>query len=309
MNADESPEVSLVIVSWNSGEELLACLRSLQANPPSTPWEAIVVDNGSTDGSLDRLSRELPWVRLIVNRHNRGLAAANNQGLVASRAPFVVISNPDVIYGQGAIDRLLDLLRRRPRAAFAVASLRHPDGRQQTSAGDLPSLPEALLGLRLSWILRGRGQRGWWWHDWPHDQERTIGHGAEACYAVRREAVGEFGLQDERFVLDWEGVEWSARAWEAGWEIWFAPGALVTHLGGVSVLQVSRRWIASTHLGMYLYFSRHLHPAARPFLAAAVVIRGLIKLLATTADSQVYERAHRKRLDRHAQVPDRTGAA
>src|SRR5438105_1157017 len=74
------PQVSVVIVTWNSGLELLDCLRSLAANPPSVAWEAIVVDNGSTDGSISRVRAELPWVRVIANTRNRGLPAANNQG-------------------------------------------------------------------------------------------------------------------------------------------------------------------------------------------------------------------------------------
>jgi GT2 family glycosyltransferase len=294
MTADESPAISVVIVSWNSGEDLLACLRSLQASPPSVAWEAIVVDNGSSDGTVGRLRQELPWVRVIANRSNRGLAAANNQGILAARAPIVVISNPDVVYQPGALDALRDLLGRRERAAFAVASLRHPDGVVQTSAGDLPSLPEALLGRRASW-LRARRGRGMWWHGWAHDVERSIGHGAEACYAVRREAVSEFGLQDERFVLDWEGVDWSARAWDAGWEVWFCPAAVVTHVGGSSLRRVRARWIASTHLGMYRYFAPRITLAARPLLAAAVTLRGLAKLAAATAGAGLYDRAHRAR--------------
>src|SRR5579859_4171646 len=213
-------EVSVVIVTWNSGQPLLDCLHSLREHPPSAAWEAIVVDNGSTDGSLERVRAELPWVRVIANGHNRGLAAANNQGLAASRAPFVLISNPDVVFAPGAIDALVDVMYRRDRAAFAVARLVHPDGSTQTSAGDLPSAAEALLGRSLGSRVPGRAaaRRGrMWWHGWAHDEERPVGHGAEACYLVRREAVAEIGLQDERYVLDWEGFDWSARAWERGW--------------------------------------------------------------------------------------------
>jgi N-acetylglucosaminyl-diphospho-decaprenol L-rhamnosyltransferase len=285
-------QVSVVIVAWNAGTELLDCLRSLESNPPAVSWDAIVVDNASSDGSVDQVRREFPWARVIVNPRNRGLAAANNQGICASEAPFVLISNPDVLYGPGAIDALLDLLARRPRAAFAIASLRHPDGARQTSAGDLPSLGEALLGQRMS-RLRRAGERRMWWHDWPGDEERVVGHGAEACYAVRRAALDQIGLQDERFVLDWEGVDWSARAWEAGWEIWFCPTATVTHIGGRSVQQVTARWIASTHLGMYRYFAARLPRAARLPLALTVGARATVKLMASSAGARLYDRAHR----------------
>jgi N-acetylglucosaminyl-diphospho-decaprenol L-rhamnosyltransferase len=287
----DRPEVSVVIVAWNSGRELLACLRSLQRNQPSVAWEAIVVDNGSTDGSIARVRTELPWVRVIANGHNRGLAAGNNQGIAASKGQFVLISNPDVIYGPGAIDALLDLLARRERAAFAVAKLVYPDGRLQTSAGDLPSAGQALLGKRLSrWAGKPAGPR-MWWDGWAHDEECAVGHGAEACYLVRRDALGEIGLQDERFVLDWEGVDWSSRAWDAGWEVWFCPTATVAHHCGVSLRQVPGRWVASTHKGMYLYLSRRAHPLLRPLLALAVGARAVAKLAMLAGGVRVYELA------------------
>jgi GT2 family glycosyltransferase len=287
--------VSVVIVTWNSGQELLDCLRSLYAHPPSVAWQAIVVDNGSSDGSLERVRREHPAVRIIENRRNRGLAAANNQGILASSAPFVLISNPDVLYRDGSVDALLDLMARRPRAAFAVARHLHRDGSLQTSAGDLPSVADALLGHRLSHRRRRADGTRMWWHDWPHDEERAIGHGAEACYLVRREALADIGLQDERFVLDWEGFDWSARAWSAGWEVWFSPAAAVTHLGGVSLRQAPGRWILATHRGMYQYLRGRTHPLLRPALAAIVSLRALVKCAAVGVGVPVYELADRGR--------------
>src|SRR5690242_19688668 len=98
------PMISVVMVTWNSGQDLLNCIQSLHENPPSAGWEAIVVDNGSTDGSIEAVRERFPLVRVIVNSGNRGLAAGNNQGIAASRAEFVLISNPDILYPAGAID-------------------------------------------------------------------------------------------------------------------------------------------------------------------------------------------------------------
>lgn len=278
--------ITVVIVTWNSGQPLLDCLRSLQTNPPSVPWEAIIVDNGSTDDAIARVRAEFPAVRVIENSRNRGLPAANNQGITASRSPFVLISNPDVIYPPEAIDALLELLQRRPRAAFAVANLRYPDGELQTSVGDLPSLRHALIGRRLSRRAGTGACHGMWWHDWAHDEERAVGHGAEACYLVRRDAVEEIGLQDERYVLDWEGLEWSRRAWERGWEVWFSPAATVTHLEGTSRKRVRIRTILSTHLGIYLYMRRRARPALRPILAAVLLLRALAALLVSAVEAR-----------------------
>lgn len=288
------PEVGVVVVNWNAGQALVDCLRSLEANPPSVPWEAIVVDNASRDGSAEQVRREMPWVRVIVNPHNRGLAAANNQGIAASRAPYLLLSNPDVEYHPGCVEALLDLMRRRERAALAVARLVYPDGRLQTCAGDLPALGEVLAGRRLGRLRGARGgdgPHGFWWYGWDHDEERRIGHGMEACYMVRRAAVAEFGLQDERFPLDWEGIEWSARAQEAGWEVWFCPHAVATHVGGVTLSQVPYRWIVSSHVGMYRYFLTRIPRPARALLAVALTVRAAAKLASRAAGLRRYERS------------------
>jgi len=297
------PEISAVVVNWNGGDLVVECLRSLLAHPPSVPLEVVLVDNASTDGSVEQVRRELPQVRIIANDRNLGLAAGNNQGMRASSSPFVLISNPDVLYPDGAIDALHALLLRRERAAFAVAQLRDPDGTLQTSAGDLPTLPEALLGraaagvlTRLSAFGRRPGARtpsgGFWWHGWDHGTEQPIGHGGEACYLVRRTATDEIGLQDESFVLDWEGIDWSRRAADAGWEIWYCPDAQVVHTGGVSIRQVPYRWIVSSHRGMYRYFRKTLSPAAKPLVASVIGLRAGAKLAIAAVDSRIYDRAH-----------------
>jgi GT2 family glycosyltransferase len=291
VGAAPNPVISVVVVNWNGGDTVVDCVRSLSQHPPAVPWEAIVVDNASSDGSIERIRNELPWARVIANDRNLGLAAGNNQGMRASQSPFVLISNPDVMYQPGAIDALHELLCRRARAAFAVARLRDPDGTLQTSAGDLPSLREALVGRWLGRMGAHGQRRGFWWHGWDHGEEVQIGHGGEACYLVRRAAIAQFGLQDERYVLDWEGIDWSARAHDAGWEIWFCPQAEVVHLGGVSLGQVPFRWIVSSHRGMYRYFSRRLPAAARPFTAAAVGTRAAVKLAVAAVDHRVYDRA------------------
>jgi GT2 family glycosyltransferase len=287
------PELSVVIVTWNAEPDLVTCLESLRAQPPDLDWEAIVVDNASSDQTVDRVRLEFPGVRLIANPRNRGLAAGNNQGIAASRGRYVLVSNPDVIYRPESINPLVELLERRQRAAFAIARLEHIDGQIQVSAGDLPSARESLFGRRLSRRRSGGGPSGVWWHDWAHDEERQIEHGAEACYLVRRDAIGEIGLQDERYVLDWEGLDWSARARDAGWEIWFCPAAAVTHLGGVSVRQVPGRWIGSTHLGMYLYLRSRTPIWARPVLGIAIGARALTKFFLMSAGAQLYARSHR----------------
>lgn len=284
------PKLSVVIVNWNAGPALLGCLRSLVEHPPTAPYEVIVVDNASTDGSVEAARLADPSIRLILNQRNRGLAAANNQGIVAARADMILVSNPDVVYEAGAVDSLRATLRRHPRAAIAVPRLRYEDGTLHTSVGDLPTLRQALAG-RQAHRRSGAGPSGFWWDGWAHDEERQVGRGHEAAYLVARPAIEDVGLQDERYFLDWEGIDWTARLADAGWEVWFTPEAGVTHLGGVSIRQVPFRWIVRSHRGIYRYFAIR-HPWWRPWLAPVLVARAGLKL-AAAAVSDVYERGHR----------------
>lgn len=251
-----------------------------------------MVDNASSDGSVAAVQERAAWARVIANAENRGLAAGNNQGMLAARGDAILISNPDVVYRKGAITALWDLLERRPRAAFAVARLLNPDGSVQTAAGDLPSLGDALRGRQAARRVAKKGTgttTGFWWDSWGHDDERPIGHGGEACYLVRKAAVLEIGPQDERYRLDWEGIDWSARAWDRGWEVWFCPAAEVVHAGGVSIRQDPMRWVVRSHRGMYRYFADRRPRWMRPALAIAFASRAAAKLSVAAVGAPLHE--------------------
>lgn len=294
--------VSFVIVTWNSRGVVVDCLRSLAEHAPATPAEIVVVDNGSSDGTVAAVKAALgplglgvggaTPVRVIANHANRGLPAANNQGIVAAHGDAVLICNPDTRFQPGAVDAMVAALGRRPRAGFVVPRLLYSDGRLQTSAGDLPTLGEALLGRQAQRRRRAGEPAGFWWDGWAHDEERAVGRGHEAAYLVRRAAIEEVGVQDEGYRLDWEGVDWTARMRAAGWEVWLCPEAEVVHLGGASIRQVQLRWIASSHRGMYRYFSRRRPAVARPALAVAISARALAKSAAALSKWADYERGH-----------------
>jgi GT2 family glycosyltransferase len=284
-----------VIVNWNAGLELRACLESMVANPPQCSWEVVVVDNGSTDSSVVVARQVFPQALWVLNSDNRGLAAANNQGLVAARGRTVVLSNPDVRFLPGALDAFTSALDRHRDAAFVVPHAAFPDGAVQTTAGDLPTLSEALLGRQFQRHKPSVGQpRGFCWDGWAHDEEREVGRAGDVCYAARRDAIVELGLQDDRFPLDWEAIDWSARAKEAGWRIVFCPRARVVHQAGASTGKASRtRWVVDTHRGMYRYFASRRPAWLRPGLAAVFGARALVKLAAIEAGIPMYERARR----------------
>lgn len=285
------PAISIVIVTWNCRERVVDCLRSIAANAPRRPYEVVVVDNGSSDGTVDAVRAVDPDTIVIENASNRGLPAANNQGMLAASGDYLVISNPDVLYGPRAIDELIELLDRRPRAGFAFARLHHPDGSLQTCTGDLPTVREALTGRAARVARPDPRPHGFWWHGWAHDEEVRIGHGGESCYATRRSTISAIGVQDERFRLDWEGVEWVARAADDGWESWFCPSATVVHVGGASIRQVPLRWIVWSHIGMFRYFESRIPAVTRPLLAALITARAAVKIATTFSGTHGYDDA------------------
>ncbi|HUE59402.1 MAG TPA: glycosyltransferase family 2 protein [Acidimicrobiales bacterium] len=287
-----APLVSIVTVTWNSAGVIPGILRSIHSTLAPESYELIVIDNGSKDGTVDLVHQLAPEAAVIANPRNRGLAAANNQGLDAAKAEFIVICNPDVLFKSGAVTEMLQVMTRHPSAGWVVPRQRHEDGRLLTTAGDLPTLSEALLGRTLAgWSSQGTTQ-GQWWDGWAHDEERAIPRGQEAVYMIRRAALEQVGPQDERYVLDWEGPDWTDRFRKAGWEIWLAPAAEVVHLGGTSVRQARLRWIASTHRGMYYYFSDRLPKPSRPVLAATICLRALVKMVGAVGGLPLYRWAH-----------------
>lgn len=288
-------DVAVVIVNWNAGDALSACVGSLREHAPAA--RVLVVDNASVDDSVATARRAHPHLTVLANERNVGLAAGNNQGIAATTEPFVLISNPDIVYTAGAVDALVDVMARRPRAAFVVARPERADGTRQTAAGDLPSLADALLGRQVA-RARGAVDAGFWWDGWAHDEERAIGRGLEACYLVRRTAIDDVGPQDERFRLDWEGIDWTERMRAAGWEVWFSPDARVVHAGGASIRKAELRWIARQHVGMYRYFAKRRPAVARPFLAALFGLRAGVKAAALLPGLTSYERSHRDRAAR-----------
>jgi GT2 family glycosyltransferase len=280
--------VTFVVVTWNSAATIVDLLDSIGASPSATKCAVIVIDNDSHDETVELVASHPSAPTLVKNSSNRGLAAANNQGLDLVTTEFACIANPDVVLDATCIAELVSCARRHPRAGFVLAKLRNPDGSLQPGVGDLPRLGEVLLGRRAS--LRRRQSAGIWWDGWAHDAEIAVGHGEEACYLVRKAAVDEVGGQDERYTLDWEGLDWSARMGKAGWEIWFCPSAGAVHIGGVSVRQAQVRWIVRSHRGMFMYFADRLPKVYRPILAATFATRALAKLLVWLMKRDAYGR-------------------
>ena len=253
--------MAVAIVNFNARDYLRACLASIQ---PEAPARTVVVDNGSTDGSIEMVRAEFPWVELELDPSNRGYGAAANRALRRCRDEYVLVLNSDTELEPGVLGALAAYLGAHPRAAVVGPRVVNPDRTLQPSCFPFPTpltafLSETDLGylIRFIPVLRKRYLR-----TWPHDAARVVPWVRGAALAIRRgpfEAIGGF---DEEFRMYFEEVDLCYRAAAAGWEVHFTPVGDVVHHGGVSTRQYRAAMLAQYYESMYLFYRRH-YPAAR----------------------------------------------
>lgn len=278
----EAPLLTVIIVSWNVRDLLMACLRSLQADlaRAGLPADIWVVDNGSADGTPEAVAREFPAVRLIVRPDNPGFAAANNQALHAALETalprYFWLLNPDTEIIPGATAALIAAMEAHPRAGVAGAKLLYPDGSLQHSAFRFPGLVQLAFDLfplppRLyETRLNGRYPR----HLYDGDAPFYVDHPLGAAMLVRTEAVEQVGLLDEGYRIYCEEIDWCWRMRRAGWRALCVPAARVIHHTGRSTGQVPVSSFVNLWASRARLYARHHGPLTRR-LAQALVRAGM----------------------------------
>jgi len=253
-------DLSIIIVSWNVRELLRRCLASIYAGwPAERPLEVIVVDNASSDGSVEMVRREFPQVQLIANQDNRGFTRANNQGIAASRGRYVLLLNPDTEVLDDALTVMVAYMEAHPKVGVVGPKLLYPDGSVQSSRRRFPTLATAFLESTIlhQWFPDNPAARRYHVLDQPDDRVQPVDWVVGACLMVRRQAIEAAGLLDEGFFMYSEELDWCRRIKERGWEVVYLPDARVVHHGGKSSEQV----VPARHLhfqrSKVRYFRKH----------------------------------------------------
>jgi N-acetylglucosaminyl-diphospho-decaprenol L-rhamnosyltransferase len=223
------PDVSVVVVTWNALPWLERCLESVNGR------EVVVVDNGSTDGTVDFVRERFPGVRLI-EQENKGMGGGNNAGMRAADGRYFFLLNSDAWVVDDGLEKLIAFADGHPEAAVVGPKLLNTDGTLQRSARGEPTFwrlaTEYLFirklaprSKRLNPLYRG---------DFDHDRVEEVDWLFGPALLVRREAADAVGLFDEDFFMFSEEVDWMTRFRRAGWKVLFFPGAEVVHVGGAS---------------------------------------------------------------------------
>jgi GT2 family glycosyltransferase len=274
-----TPAISAIVVNYNAGQELALALRSVQADCAHIPWEAVVVDNASADGSAS-VAETFPEATLIRNETNVGFGRGVNQAVASSRAPLLLLLNPDCQLGAGATATLRAVLDVEPTCAVVGPRILDPDGAVQGSARGDPDMLTGLFGrtgaLRALMPFLSVAKRNVIVEDALRSGASSVVVDwlSGACLLVRRDAFVAAGGFDERFFMYWEDADLCRRLRGRGYTIRYVPGATAVHKVGRSSQTARRSSIRAFHASAYLYYSTHVAPGAlnpRRLLARALL--------------------------------------
>lgn len=262
--------ISIVIVSYQTREVLRHCLASIGAGDAQ---EVIVVDNGSTDGSIEMVATDFPWVKLLGNAENIGYGAAANQAIAASRADYILLLNSDTLLQTTSAQALRAYLDAHPHVAVVGPRLLNADSSLQASCYPFPSpghlfLEESLLARG---VARLPGLRERYLRTWRHDKARRVPWVLGAALAMRRTAFEAIGGFDPEYFMYYEEIDLCYRLRAQGWEVHFAPVTTIMHLGGVSTSQQRAKMQYRLFQSMTLFYARHYARRQTQFLRLVLI--------------------------------------
>lgn len=252
--------MSIIIVSWNAKEYLVGCLMSLYEEELDRT-EIIVVDNGSSDGSPEAVEELFPEVTVIRAGENLGFAKANNIGIMASSGKYICLINSDVVVLGGCIEALKGRMDADSSAGLVCPEILNPDMTLQPTLRRFPSIKGALLSAI------GLDNLNYLPQDAVVEAEAVSG-----CFMlVRRAAIDQAGLLDERFFFYAEDKDWCKRLNDCGWKLIYLPEAKAVHYGGSSSSSAPVKFYIELHKANLKYWRKH-HGGGRTSVYLAIVM-------------------------------------
>lgn len=260
-------DLSIVIVSTNICKLLRSCLRSVYEKEDKADFEIFVVDNASTDGTLEMVEKEFPKVELIKNRKNIGFGPSNNRATKKAKGRYILLLNPDTkIIHKNIFSEMISWMDKKPAVGISSCALLNADKSYQGSGGYFPTLFRVLAWMTflddiplLDKIIKPYHPL----HPWSffysgeayfkkaHKQDWVTG----AYFLIRREVVEKVGLFDEDYFAYVEEVDYCYRAHQAGWEIWYLPKWETIHYGQVTT--GSEFAMVNEFKGIKLFYKKH----------------------------------------------------
>ena len=272
-------DISIIIVTWNTKDLLQKCLDSIYKTIHDITFEIIVIDNASEDDTVVMLRGKFPHITLLKNSRNLGFGAANNQGFRIMRGRYALLLNSDTVLTIHAVEGLFTFMETHPEAAMACGQLLNADGSKQNSIASFPSLLTLMTNMPLlEYLFPKRYPSKRYNYEKPIEVDSGIG----ACLLVRKKAIDEVGMFDERYFFFFEETDWAYQMKKAGWKIFHIPTAFIYHFQGQSIGRNVRSRI-EFYRSRYLFFRKWHRHAYYLLISSVIFSRLLINWLLTSA--------------------------
>ena len=276
----QSPDLSIIIVSWNVRDLLRACLHSIDSQRHGLDVEVIVVDGASADGSPAMVRESFPWVNLIVCDENVGFPRGNNLGLAEANGRYLLLLNPDTEIKRNALPAMVTYLAQHQDVGLVGPQLLNSDGSIQSSRRRFPTLITAMFeSTWLEPVAPQRILRHYYAQDLPDDEVADVDWVTGACMLTRYEIYKAIGGLDEAYFMYSEELDWCRRINDAGWRIVYYPKALVLHHVGKS----SEQAVTARHINFQRaklrYFQKFHGGTAVAALRALLLLNYIWQLL------------------------------
>lgn len=274
-------QVAVIIVNWNTVDLLDRCLRALYASEGDIELEVCLVDNGSSDGSLELMRDVYPQVRVIANEVNVGFARANNQGISATHGEYILLLNSDAFLGPDVVRRLVARMEEYPDTGAMGCRLVYEDGTFQPSCYSFPDLWTEFF--QAVWLdkafprspIFGRYLMTYW----NFNDFRVVDVVMGAVMMLRRRALDEIGLLDEGFFMYSEEVDLCYRLYKGGWKVRYEPAAQAVHLWGGSSRKVPAETMVRLYQSRTRFFRKHYGHGTASLFKALLWFEGALRVL------------------------------
>jgi N-acetylglucosaminyl-diphospho-decaprenol L-rhamnosyltransferase len=270
-----SPDLSIVIITWNMRKMLEDLLDSIRRHTEGISYELIVVDNHSGDGTAEMMRERFPDARLIENPENRGVAAARNQAFRIAEGRYLVTLDADMVLRENSLRQLVRFMDETPDAGLVGCKLTFPDGSIQPSSRRYPT-PLSFLLRRLEFIPFVRNSKTLRNHEmaeWDRGDTRPVDYVIGACQLIRREAMDRVGLLDENIFYGPEDVDYCLRMYQHGFKVYYYPHTSIVHFEQRITKKKFFSRLTWLHLKGVVYLFRKHHGRLQPNLRTTSPVR------------------------------------
>jgi hypothetical protein len=272
-------DLSIIIVSWNCKEYLQKCLRSIVSYPPICAYEIVVVDNASSDGTIESVRLLFPEVKIIVNDKNQGFAAANNIALKQCQNRYFLLLNPDTIVFHGALQALVEYADRHSNAWGVGPAIVNADGSPQRTGIRFPNnwniLVETLFLDKIFPQSRIFGSHRELYID--PSLARKVDYVQGSCLLIKHEAIQIIGMLDEKYFMYFEETDWCYRVHQMGGEVHYISESTIKHYGGSESAHYDSWKVLQYHRSLLRYYKKHYSIFSRILIRCILFIRSLIR--------------------------------